>query len=708
MILLLFIGIAWYYGFFFSTDDTSDNAIRDTSRIYLKELAEQKENQVQINIEGQTRQLQVTAETLQMITFEEESEMKEYLSAMKVAGEFDFLGIVDSTGIVHTPEKCFSGISRFSFISKELTGPSVEFNNSLDNMNLVMAVIPLENCKMGNLELTAMISGTHTKAAAELISLFDEDAQTFSEVVMNNGAYIMQGPKDHIGSGSNFLSAMKKKAEFDEGYSYEEMESAMAEGEAIFVSYNVDDLKYFTYLTPIIGTDWYMVSTIHYNAVSDGVNSVRTTLMRNSIVLLAFVILVFVGAFSAYFTIQKRQAAILLARVKAEESNRAKSVFLSQMSHDIRTPMNAIVGFTNLALKQKNVPAEVHEYHLKIRTASNHLLMLINEVLDMSRIESGKLELDENICSLSSLLVDLEAVMGKQAEDKKQNLQIEYRISDDYVYCDKLRLNQVLQNLVGNAIKYTPAKGQIQVNIWQKIDAEGSYGEYQIIVADNGRGMSEEFAQKVFEPFERERNSTISGIEGTGLGLPIAKSIIDAMGGEIKVQTAPNEGTTFAIFLKLRLAEENRIQGMEQAKKEREANSDMSQEAMKGFFAGKRVLLVEDNDFNREIAQEILEEVGLVVELVPNGSKAVDRVQEVDAHYYDVILMDIQMPVMNGYDATRAIRTLEGDRSKVKIIAVTANAFDSDRQDAYEAGMDAHVSKPIDVEELYSVMRKVM
>ena len=519
----------------------------------------------------------------------------------------------------------------------------------------------------------------------------------------------------------------------------------------------------------------------------------------------------------------------------AEEANKAKSTFLSNMSHDIRTPMNAIIGFTTLSLANVTNTEKVKDYLGKILSSGNHLLSLINDILDMSRIESGKIKLDETEANLSEMLHDIKTIINGQIHAKQMELFMDVLdVTDEDVICDKTRINQVLLNLLSNAIKFTPSGGTVSVRVTQLQNAPEGKGLYEIRVKDTGIGMSPEFAAHVFEPFERERSSTVSKIQGTGLGMAISKNIIDMMGGKIEVHSEQDKGTEFVITLELKLQSERRsvekikeldglkalvvdddfntcdsvtkmlvqvgmrsewtLSGKEavlRARQSIEMNdafhayiidwrlpdmngievtrqiralgdntpiiiltaydwSDIEVEAraagVTGFcskpmfmsdlresllnalghqraeeenvlpvseetqsFKGKRLLLVEDNELNREIAFEILNEYGFIVDAAENGKEAVDKVAASKPGYYDLVLMDIQMPIMNGYEATRGIRALDNAAlSAIPIVAMTANAFDEDRRTAAECGMDGFISKPINMTEVIEALHSAL
>jgi len=520
------------------------------------------------------------------------------------------------------------------------------------------------------------------------------------------------------------------------------------------------------------------------------------------------------------------------ALAAAQHANRAKTTFLNNMSHDIRTPMNAIIGFTSLAAAHIDNKEQVQGYLAKITTSSNHLLSLINDVLDMSRIESGKVKIEEKETSLPEVMHDLRTIVQADITSKQLEFYIDTAdVVNENILCDKLRLNQVLLNLLSNAMKFTKSGGIVSVRIIQKGNAPEGFAAYEFQVKDTGIGMSKEFLEHVFEPFERERTSTVSGIQGTGLGMAITKNIVDMMGGTITAESEEGKGTTFTVCLQFKISsgpvrqetipelkglralvadddfntcssvtkmlssigmrpdwttsgkeavlrtrlagEQNdeyavyiidwlmpdmngvevvrRIRGIigentpiiiltaydwtdieEEARKAgvtafcskpiflselrgilglpfgvHNEESDAGQESFS--FDGKKILLVEDNELNQEIAVEILQEAGFVMEVADDGAVAVEKMKAARPGMYDLILMDIQMPVMNGYEAARQIRALEDPEiAGIPIIAMTANAFDEDKQQALDAGMNGHVAKPIDIPILMKTLTEVL
>ena len=378
----------------------------------------------------------------------------------------------------------------------------------------------------------------------------------------------------------------------------------------------------------------------------------------------------------------------------AEEASKAKTFFLSNMSHDIRTPLNAIIGYTTLANGEGVTLEEKSGYIDKIGIAGRQLLDIVNDVLDMSRIESGKFILEPTCVNLENCAREVCDLVRVQLEAKKIRLSLSCDISHKWVLCDKVMMDRAVMNLLCNAGKFTEENGSVSLQLKELAGSEGT-GRYEIRIKDTGIGMSREFVERLFVPFERERTSTVSKIQGTGLGLAITKSIVDMMGGDISVQTEKGKGTEFTITVDFPLAEP--------------AEEICSCEGEEVSFEGLRALLVEDNMINMEIAQMLLDQAGFVIETAENGKIALEMTAASEPGYYDVILMDIQMPVMDGYTAAQAIRALpDPGLAGIPIIAMTANAFQEDIKKAEEAGMNGHIAKPLDIPDMKATLQRVL
>lgn len=393
---------------------------------------------------------------------------------------------------------------------------------------------------------------------------------------------------------------------------------------------------------------------------------------------------------------REQQMLLRKSAAAAEAANKAKSAFLFNMSHDIRTPMNAIIGYAELSRNHLHEPDKLSEYLSNIRTCGQKMLSIIDNILEIARIENNQIVLEESICNIEESFDSCIVMFNTAVQEKHQTITVHKQVANPYVYIDSSHLSEIVLNVISNAIKYTGQNGKIDCCLTQKPHEDADWCYMEISIADNGIGMSEEFQAHIFESFSREHSSTISGIEGTGLGMGIVKNLVDLMHGTIEIQSSPGKGSTFTICIPCRTARKEEAEP-------RKSSSDRPQKTL----AGKRILLAEDNDLNAEIAIELLSEEGLLVDRVSNGVACVEKLETAAPDFYDLILMDIQMPVMNGYDATRKIRQLEDPfRSSIPIIAMTANAFAEDRQKALFVGMNDHVAKPVDMNVLIPVLEK--
>ena len=395
---------------------------------------------------------------------------------------------------------------------------------------------------------------------------------------------------------------------------------------------------------------------------------------------------------------QELNAKLQIAAENAESANRAKSTFLFNMSHDIRTPMNAIIGYADLASRHSDDPAKLKKYMEHIQVCGQNLLMLLNNVLDLARIENDKTEMEYSVSDVEKDFRNCIAMFRNQADSKNQTLTVTTHLLHPYIYADIPHLTEVCTNLVSNAVKYTGTGGTIRCDVTQKPCEKAGWCDMVVTVADNGIGMSQEFQQRIFEPFERERTSTVSKVEGSGIGMGIVKKLVGLMGGTVEVESKIGVGSTFTVTIPCRIASEEEVQA-------KRAADPADRESLRGT----RILLTEDNDLNAEIATELLQEEGCTVDRAKDGVECVDMLEKAANGTYQLILMDVQMPVMNGYDATKKIRRMDDpQKANIPIVAMTANAFSEDKQVALDAGMNDHIAKPINMSVLVPTLRKYL
>lgn len=661
------------------------------------------------------------------------------------------------------------------------------------------------------------------------------DGEGYSNIIDAEGNYIVNNSYSYAAQNMNNFFDKLLLGTLRDDWTIEKIQGNMAAQEKFSMMYtNLDGEDQLLIFMPMEKENWYFIMAIPDSIIQGQVQDIIMLYLifwlLSVVAMAAAAVMIIREERLMARTERKHQKELSEALELANQGSRAKTTFLNNMSHDIRTPMNAIMGYTSLAITHIDRGEQVKEYLEKIYQSSAHLLSLINDVLDMSRIESGRLEIENKPESLPDILHTLRDMMQADIRSKQLDFYIDIMgVTDEDIYCDKLRLNQVLINIVSNAIKYNRPGGSISISVVQKGVPKDGYGTYDFCIKDTGIGISEEYLHEIFEPFTRERNSTISGIQGTGLGMAITKHIVDAMGGTVKVSSKEGKGSEFIVTLKFRLQKEHKkiavieklqglrglvvdddinacqsvshmlrqigmlsewtrfgkeavvrtkealnlgdpfyvyiidwlmpdMNGVETArqirmevgdsapiiiltaydwadieKEAREAGvtdfvskplflSDLQrtlsrlcseetqtekQEDVSLDLHGARILLVEDNLWNQEVAQEILANFGLTVETVNNGQEAVTAVETADAGWYAMVFMDVQMPVMNGYDAAKAIRALtDPEKAKIPIVAMTADAFDEDRQKALQAGMNDHISKPLDMEALVKVLRK--
>ena len=971
---------------------STNQAVARVSEFYLEELAGRRAQVVSEELNNNYAYMERALAVIESSDLESQESLRRFLGRVKRLYGVSKFALVDENGIVYTQHSTASGLSRYPFLSQELTGPSISMSNLYGARKQVVLAIPVEGVVFQGARIEACFIQLNVSEMLSSLTLQGDGNVTYCNLYHRGGESLSENDFGYLSSGQNLLDALKE-ARMEPGSSYAGLLQDFQDGTPGQISFHYENVHEDLCYVPVEGTDWMLTILIRDNVITDQIGSISSGMMRRSIIQIVITVLVMLGVFLALIAQSRRSARILLEQEKADgariraayaqvereqvamdmihaamgsgqwsmdfdedanmvsctwshvfrnmlgyeseedfpnvleswsellhdedrdrvlgaywaavqdytggtvydveyrlltrhagwrwfhaagrlsrredgspmtfvglfldvddakrmaeqlerqkidlqdalaaaqHANRAKTTFLNNMSHDIRTPMNAIIGFTSLAAAHIDNTEQVQDYLAKITTSSNHLLSLINDVLDMSRIESGKVKIEEKETSLPEIMHDLKTIVQADIASKQLEFYIDTAdVVNEHVLCDKLRLNQVLLNLLSNAMKFTMPGGIVSVRVIQKGAAVEGRASYEFQVKDTGIGMSQEFLAHVFDPFERERSSTVSGIQGTGLGMAITKNIVDMMDGTISVVSEEGKGSTFTVSLQLktcsgpvRQEEIPQLKGLRALVADDDFNtcssvtkmlatvgmrpdwttsgkeavlrtklaweqgdeyaafiidwlmpdmngvevvrrvrtiigdekpiiiltaydwSDIEEEARAAgvtafcskpiflselrevlespfatpkeeddkaqavSFEGKKVLLVEDNELNQEIAVEILQGAGFVVEVADDGEAAVERMEQSAPGQYDLILMDIQMPIMNGYEATEKIRALGDPRvAGIPIIAMTANAFDEDRRAALEAGMNGHIAKPIDIPKLMELLQDLL
>lgn len=830
LIILCIIIFVWL-GIFMSRK--SEEAISEIGKIYMSEMNKQLEEKFKAVTELRIEQIEGIVRRTPPAESDYGKKLLEELSLSASVRDFSFLGLYSEDGeceTIYGEDVEYLSQEEFKTVLKDDSQKITSGMSSSGEKLLLLGVnaeYPMKNGKKS----VALIAGTPMKYLEEALVLEEEGNMVYSHIVRADGGYVVRSGESYQDNYFNRIkeTVSKYRGKTPEGYA-EELEQAMSEKKDYSTLIMADGIHHHLYCSSLPGAEWYLISIMPYGVLDDAIDHLNDqrqfTMLGACGVILAAVLIIFVK----YFRMSQQQLRQLeKAERVAISANKAKSEFLSNMSHDIRTPMNGIVGMTSIAMANFNDPPRVQDCLKKISMSSRHLLGLINDVLDMSKIESGKLSLNLDLVSLRDAMESLVNIVQPQIKEKGQHFDIFIqRIETEEVCCDGVRLNQILLNLLSNAVKFTPAEGRINVYLNQEASPRGEkYVRCHFRVKDNGIGMSEEFQEKLFDSFSRE-DSKVQKIEGTGLGMAITKYIVDMMEGTIEVDSSPGMGTEFHVALDLEKADvqgedmmlppwhmlvvdnnEDLCRSAVEALKDigvtadwvqsgREALvkveerhkrhddyqvvlldwkmpdmdglhttseirritgegvpiliisaydwSDIEEEALaagaQGFiskplfksnlyvglsrcikgvgaveeskdekvhdFTGCKVLLAEDNELNWEIAQDILSEVGFEVEWAENGQICVEKFSQAEVGYYDVVLMDIRMPVMNGYEASKAIRALPRQDADIPIIAMTADAFAEDIQRSQESGMNAHIAKPIDIGKLMSALKKYL
>lgn len=810
-----------------------DQTIDDISGEFMSQMSAQ----IKLNFDSEVRlyrsELDSVAFSLKAQNLDPASyESRSTFAEMAMEHGFTYVALYDTEGNADPLLGDVLALDEWdAFESDVLSGTEhVTAGTSASGETMMVFGVPVVRPMSDGGESVLLAVGISLDELSRSLSLDVSQTQVYSHIVRKDGSFILDSSGSGTGSYFDLLGSSGTFTEVSEGEAVSRLSATMESGESAFYVVESGGERAITYLSPLPGTSWYLVSVLPYSVLHDPIENLVQQRALTSLAGGAVIVVLMAAAFLRYYHISQAQMDELArAREEADAASRAKSEFLSNMSHDIRTPMNAITGMTAIARSSLDDRELVADCLKKVDLASRHLLGLINDVLDMSKIESGKLSLNPAPLSLPEVVENIVAIVQPQVQAKRQSFDVFVRdITAEGVCADGTRLSQVLLNLLSNALKFTPAGGRITLSVRQEALPESpELVRTHFVVRDTGIGMSPEFREKIFESFEREDRATVRRIEGTGLGMAITKQIVDMMGGTIEVESEVGEGSTFHVTLDfprddslgdfeelpawdmlvvddsadsaetaalmldrmgahaeyvvtgeeaLERVEERHsrgadyhgvlldwkmpdMSGVELARRIREAVgndvpillvsaydwSDVEDEArsagVTGFVAkplfmstlsralaplatasgagaaseardesdlsGLRGLMAEDNDLNWEVASELLGACGLELDWARNGEECVDLFSASEPGHYDVVLMDIRMPIMNGYDAARAIRSLDReDAARVPIVAMTADAFSEDRERARECGMDAHVAKPIDLRETARVISR--
>ncbi len=817
----------------FNLNQQNDAVISELGNIYMSSMNNRISKHFETMTSHRLTQMETLAATIPPLYRGGKAELGEWLEFNGKARNFDSLAYYFSDGSLEMvyggPIEASSPEALLGTMKNKESRVAIGYNSQGEQV--ILACVPVSFSVPGLEDCIGLVGELPVSYIAETLALDDEDSLIYSFVIRKDGSFVIRSFDAFRDNYFDRVRAIYGELDGKGPEEYiAEIQAAMEAGTDYSSIAIINGDRRHMYCSALPNSVWYLVTFMPYGALNESVETLGTRSLWAALGGCAVILLVLLAVFLRYFSMNRAQMKELEeAREAAEEASRSKSEFLSNMSHDIRTPMNAIVGMTAIATAHIDDPQQVRNCLKKITLSSKHLLGLINDVLDMSKIESGKMTLNVERVSLREVMDSMVNIVQPQVKAKNQQFNISiYHIMSENVHCDSVRLNQILLNLLSNAIKFTPEGGSIEVALHEETSPKGEdYVRIRIHVRDTGIGMSEEYQAHIFESFSREDSKRVHRIEGTGLGMAITKYIVDAMGGEISVSSKQGVGTEFQVTLDLERAEERvedmilpdwnmlvvdddrqlcestvdslksigiraewvldgesavrtviqhhsrhtdyhvilldwKLPDMDGIQTARELRRQLGDEVpillmsaydwteieeearaagISGFlmkplfrstlyyglkpyvdhnemqkaseeagpeFSDKRVLVAEDNELNWEIACELLQDLGLELEWAENGQICLDMFQRSKPGYYDAILMDIRMPVMNGYEATDAIRALDRPDAALPIIAMTADAYSEDIQRCLEHGMNAHIAKPIDIKEVTRVLKRYL
>ena len=710
----------------------TDKAVRNVSLLYLNELAGRREQVIESNLNNRIRDLNAAISMLTPEDLSDIEHLQNYQMRIKKLYNLDKFAFVDTDGLIYTSTEIQNNIEDYDFDYLNISEAEISILNLNTPQKKVIIATPV-SLNLGTARLVVCFMEIDMQEMLTGVSMDStpEDS-TFCNLYTTEGIALSDTILGGLAVEDNLLEALEN-ADFEDGYSMESFLDSFQNSQKGEVSFTYNGIKETLYYTPIDGTDWLLTYLVRESLISDQFEEISQSIIVRSViqsaltilaVLIVFVIITIETKKNTEYrlNIEKNEAELKVkndeiqhrihlqeqlenqsralsdALNAAEEANKAKTVFLSNMSHEIRTPMNAIIGLDNIALNDPETPEKTKDYLAKIGASADHLLDLINDILDMSRIESGKIVLSNEKFSLFKLLESINTMFYGQCEENhiRYNCNISEDINEYYIG-DNMKIRQILINILGNAVKFTKEGGYVELSVIKK----ASYGNKTTIeftVKDNGIGMSREFIPHIFDAFAQEDNSNTNKYGSSGLGLAITKNIVELMNGTIDVESEKGKGSAFTVTLTLDNAESMET---DNNKDELSGNEAPDYSSLKD----RRVLLAEDVAINTEIMMMILDSQGIKAEHAENGKVAFKMYTEHPEGYYDAILMDIRMPEMDGLEATAAIRNLDRKDSKtIPIIALSANAFDEDVQRSLQAGLNAHLTKPVQPEDLFNTL----
>ena len=683
----------------FEIADSVSGKIIQNNISAMEEIALHDQRSIKNSLDIRWTELEKIASQLQRQDFLDDADVSAKLrDVTDNVTSADFLMLVSNDGIEYRSTGLINNNSDLNNVLENYSARFVSrYNESSvwkeNNKEMLVMGVPVD-IKSPNANFKWLMCRLSISTLENELKIDSYQGKGFSSVIDTEGNYIINiSRRRNIGTYDNFFNDLGNA--IFEGYnSIDDVRAAAVTGNSASIVYTAEDgKKNIMVITKMGFVDWLFITTVPMSVF----DAQTLSIMMPFWILLATIIFIFTVVF--LLSIHQRRQSELLKLAEAE--SKAKTSFLFNMSHDIRTPMNAILGFTDIAITHIDDKERVADSLKKIKGSGSLLLSLINDILEMSRIEAGKIDIVRDPVDMMNAGNNINPMIASLAMAKNIHYSFSAgNVTDRYVYIDVQHMNRVLVNLLTNAVKYTNQGGSVSFAIEQDRQARNGEASYKFIIADTGVGMHKDFIENnLYQQFSREKTSTLSKQQGTGLGLAIAKRIVDALGGKIDVESEVGKGTTFTVAVTLKLQSEEDIE------KTRMISNKIDKAEKEFELAGKKALLVEDNELNREIGTVVLAEAGITVDTAEDGSLALDAIKAKGIDYYDFVLMDIQMPVMDGYEATRQIRRLP-DGHKAKIIAVSANAFAEDKRKSEEAGMNDHIAKPIDIDELISTLKK--